>query len=622
MTAFIYTDVAVGKLANRNNVMPASEAWSQYRTKNVPVWWGVYRFAKDYLLYSKQGGTVKGYTGESTVKLIPFDIDGSDLDEAGYMLADFLAKCEADYGLDQRSFSMFFSGKKGYHLYLPVSVAGGWSPSIDTPARLKQLCIEMGSPYIDESIYDQSRLIRMPSTPHQDTGLYSNQFTMDKYGQLADMKVTQYVVSFDTSEWDERNTQLEGLKNTPIKRRDVAKTAVKGLLPTQTTSCKKQCLDLLVRGSVMECGRNNAAMRIASYLRVEGLPMEMARAAVIRWNEQLEEPAGPDEIARAVEQVYHEGYEHGCNDQVLAKICKDQALANTCTYLGRNVVGATGSVVRDAKGQIEEYKEHVRRLRDRLYVTGFDAVDAAIRGVSPGETLFLLARAGAYKTALVQTLLLNTELPSVFFSLEMPIPALVERWVSMMSMLSGREIEARFDLEHGSYDPLWVEEICDRYMERMAHVVVDPSPNISLDYVEGKVLALRDAGTPVRMLGIDYLQRMSSTGKGRTEEVGKLSRGTKDVAKRLDLPIVCLSQTNRSGGDGTVEVFMDSARESGEIEESADFMFGMWLSADADDQRPWMKILKNRKGRRDTKFRMHTDGLIITDITQAGGKRV
>jgi len=73
---------------------------------------------------------------------------------------------------------------------------------------------------------------------------------------------------------------------------------------------------------------------------------------------------------------------------------------------------------------------HIEELKEGVFATGFDALDKTIRGLAGGEVLTILARAGCFKTAFMQRLPLqkNNDRLAVFFSLEMPVASLYERF--------------------------------------------------------------------------------------------------------------------------------------------------------------------------------------------------
>ena len=115
----------------------------------------------------------------------------------------------------------------------------------------------------------------------------------------------------------------------------------------------------------------------------------------------------------------------------------------------------------------------------------------------------------------------------------------------------------------------------------------------------------------VGVIGIDYLGLMDGPGSNTYETISRLATGTKNIAKLLNIPVILLSQVSRKGGSGQSEISLDMGRDSGAIEEGADFVLGLWQQPrDEKDVDVWAeglpdektqtglicKVLKNRKG--------------------------
>ena len=121
----------------------------------------------------------------------------------------------------------------------------------------------------------------------------------------------------------------------------------------------------------------------------------------------------------------------------------------------------------------------------------------------------------------------------------------------------------------------------------------------------------REKNVKIGVIGIDYLGLMDGPGSNTYETTSRLATGAKNIAKLLNVPVIMLSQVNRKGGSGHSEISLEMGRDSGAIEEGADFVLGLWKQPrDEKDMDIWAnglsegpgeidlicKILKNRKG--------------------------
>lgn len=114
---------------------------------------------------------------------------------------------------------------------------------------------------------------------------------------------------------------------------------------------------------------------------------------------------------------------------------------------------------------------------------------------------------------------------------------------------------------------------------------------------------LRNEGRHLGMIIIDYLQLMSgpagSKGDNRQNEVAQISRGLKQLAKELDVPVIALSQLSRDSAKGDVKPQLFHLRESGSIEQDADVVMFLYKEEkeDAEVGAPNMVELLIRKNR-------------------------
>lgn len=255
------------------------------------------------------------------------------------------------------------------------------------------------------------------------------------------------------------------------------------------------------------------------------------------------------------------------------------------------------SNVYPADRMLTEYSRYVETLKNNRFITGIGEIDKRIRGVAGGETLFIMARAGAYKTAMLQNMLRNyvnaSSWGAAFFSLEMPVANITERYLQQFDSASGKDIEQLYKSKE--IDPISALE--HRFKSELKRFFVVPT-KVSLNDIEQYVKLIEDEfKLKIGVIGIDYLGLVDEPGK-EYEANSKIATGSKDLAKYLNIPVVMLSQLNRKGESGKTEVSLEMGRGSGAIEEAADFVIGQWK--DGNDL--VAKILKNRKGPSGSKW--------------------
>jgi replicative DNA helicase len=267
---------------------------------------------------------------------------------------------------------------------------------------------------------------------------------------------------------------------------------------------------------------------------------------------------------------------------------------------------------------LQEYSDYIHTLRQNRFITGVHEIDRRIRGVGGGELLFWIARAGSFKTAMLQNLLKNyiqhSAWGAVFFSIEMPISSVTERYHEIIQGSAGKDIEEIYSTsQDGS---LQIKEALEsNFIKDLQNLFIIPT-KVSISDVAAYVkLIEKEYKTKIGVIGIDYLGLMDGPGQGEYEIVSKLARDCKGLAKFLHLPVIVISQTSRRAGAGDVEISLDMGRGSGAIEESGDFVLGLFqvererLSIENDQSEYDLicNILKNRKGPKGSRWKLDLD---------------
>jgi replicative DNA helicase len=267
---------------------------------------------------------------------------------------------------------------------------------------------------------------------------------------------------------------------------------------------------------------------------------------------------------------------------------------------------------------LEEYSEYIKTLKQNRFITGIHAIDKRIRGVAGGEVLFWIARAGSFKTAMLQNILKDyvqhSAWGAVFFSIEMPISSLTERYHEIIQGSTGRDIEEIYATSQNGTSQI-KEALESRFIEELKNLFIIPTKVSISDVASYVKLVEKEYQTKIGVIGIDYLGLMDGPGQGEYEIVSRLARDCKGLAKLLDLPVVIISQTSRRAGSGDIEISLDMGRGSGAIEESADFALGLFQvereRLSTEDQEPdydlICKVLKNRKGPKGSRWKLDLD---------------
>jgi len=202
--------------------------------------------------------------------------------------------------------------------------------------------------------------------------------------------------------------------------------------------------------------------------------------------------------------------------------------------------------------------------------TGFLELDDMTNGLQNGEMIIIAARPSMGKTALAlnmaEHLAATNKQPVAVFSLEMSKQQLAQRLLCSRSGVDSHKLRRNMlSGEDFGKLSLSVGELSE------APMFIDDTPGLSLLALRAKARRLA-ARHDIKAVYVDYMQLMSCPGsESRQQEVSSISRGIKALARELYIPVVCLSQLNRSseGREGH-KPRMSDLRESGAIEQDAD----------------------------------------------------
>ena len=213
--------------------------------------------------------------------------------------------------------------------------------------------------------------------------------------------------------------------------------------------------------------------------------------------------------------------------------------------------------------------------------SGFTQLDKMTSGWQKSDLIIIAARPAMGKTAFVLSMAKNIAVdfrkPVAVFSLEMSNVQLVNRLISNVCEIPSEKIKsgqmAAYEWQQLDYK---LKDLID------APLYVDDTPSLSVFELRTKARRLVREHN-VEVIIIDYLQLMNASGMSfgsRQEEVSMISRSLKGLAKELNIPIIALSQLNRSvenreqknGGIESKRPQLSDLRESGAIEQDADMV--------------------------------------------------
>ncbi|MBL7754945.1 MAG: replicative DNA helicase [Chitinophagaceae bacterium] len=317
------------------------------------------------------------------------------------------------------------------------------------------------------------------------------------------------------------------------------------------------------------------------------------------------------ELIRMSGDVISDAYEDSTDVFDLLDKAETNLYEITDKHLRKNFTGINSLLAKT----IHEIETQANKKDDLTgTTTGFRDLDKLTSGWQRTDLIILAARPAVGKTAFALNLVMNAALNKnnptgvAFFSLEMSAGQLVKRMLSAVTEVQLGKITK------GQLEDHEIVQIHQR-MGRLgsAPIFIDDQAALNIFELRAKCRRLKQKHN-IGLVIIDYLQLMQGSipnGGNREQEISKISRDLKGLAKELEIPIIALSQLNRSVENRKESKLpqLSDLRESGAIEQDADMVMflyrpeyhGLDKNPDGDviPGETWVNIAKHRNGKTD-----------------------
>ena len=265
---------------------------------------------------------------------------------------------------------------------------------------------------------------------------------------------------------------------------------------------------------------------------------------------------------------------------------------------------SSSSVKHISESLLKNYEAIEERQRNpdqqQGYNTGFYDFDAMTTGLQPSDLIILAARPSMGKTSLALNIAANVaknNYPVLIFSLEMSDEQLSYRLLSSESKITSNRLKSE-QLQQKDYEvisgaigtisalPIWIED----------------SSMITVTEIRSHARQLQAEQGDLGLIVIDYLQLMGGGSDNRVQELSKITRGLKTLAREINCPVMCLSQLNRGVEQRTNKrPTLSDLKDSGSIEQDADIVAMLYREAYYDPDTPLhnqaeLIISKHRNG--------------------------
>lgn len=444
-----------------------------------------------------------------------------------------------------------------------------------------------------------------------------------------------------------RRKTLPGLDNmvfgkVPPQSRDLEEAVLGAIM------LEKSAFDTVVEILKPECfyaDANQKIFRAMQSLATRSMPIDLLTVVEeLKTKEELDQVGGPYYVSKLTNAVVSSANIEAHSRIILQKFIQRELIRISGEIIGDAYEDSTDvfDLLDEAESKLFEItNNHLRKNFDDINTvlvktiqriedmrnrdeditgvpSGFPTLDKITYGWQNTDLIILAARPSVGKTAFALNLARSAALsagkqtPVAFFSLEMSAGQLVQRILSAESEIWLEKIS------RGKLEEHEMKQLYKRGIERLSNapIFIDDTAALNIFELRAKCRRLKNKHN-VGLIIIDYLQLMSGAGENRNanreQEISRISRDLKGLAKELQVPIIALSQLSREvekRKEGAKIPQLSDLRESGAIEQDADMVMFLYRPeyyeitanemGESTKGETYVKIAKHRNGSLDT----------------------
>ncbi len=618
-----YKVIANG-LKNRKMV-PVTESSLDHADPERDFYESIFSYSEAHKKEFDKSKKVAGFTGLTTNKLV-FDFDSKTNVEKAKQDAVELTSRLIQKGVSKDQIQVYYSGQKGFHIILNTNEEFT-KPEFDN--TIDSLAGDLEK--FDKTVRDENRILRIPLTKHPETKRFKIPLTVDELTSMP-MDAIQSMADKVDDNWEKWQDILESQASQielppSIKQyKTISKTEKKTLdnvaisLDDKPNLANKpkhmSAARFTLQEGFFESGeRNHAFMILAATYRALGYNKELAYNMLKATNRLQsrrtgQAPYSTDELwINVIEVVYSNTWRGAVYSEkenaLLQKIITKYGLEKEEEKVKPAVLCELGG---------DSFTRYAKSFYETRIYTGLKELDEKFP-ICAGSNVAIVGAASSGKTALSLNILeqmKNTGANSVFASLDMSKSRLYEKLLYKVTGGTKTRDEIYQDYLSGKgnyYDELVKESFPNTFVFAKSAPTIEQLRNY-IDRVQ------EHTGKPVRLLLIDYFERVNSERSDDTAASKDVAAGIQDlIADYPELTPITLYQPNKfslGGGPDKPILNYTSIKGSGFVYQAARQILSLWrpfFSPEwADyDQFMEMAILKNDLGELDT-FKWAWDG--------------
>lgn len=528
----------------------------------------LYKYNKKHKEEFNKTKSVKGIRDVTTNKLV-FDFD--DLQDIHNARKDAVILCArlVESGVNEENIRIYFSGKKGFAVEVILT---------EELTRQEFVNIVFGLasdlPTFDVRINDEARIIRMPLSKHQESGLYKIPLHISELSSLSleDIFTLASDILPGTYDTDELSEDLYAIDLTDrlieLKNKTFKKVIDKSIAIQDNAVVDANSIDFsnapkwmakerfaLQEGhffgskSVGKGERNIAFMILAATYKNQGFSADHALALLLVTAKKQSLITGEEEYTedKLQREIINEVYSHGWQGGVYSS--DEELLVKTRQRFELGDPSFDKSDLVDIQQIGKDFQMFAREIDRNTIKTGLKSLDDSCL-ITSGMMVSLLAAPGAGKTSFASLFVENLSKSgetTLFFSLDMYQPLIFNRLLQKYSGYSMAQILNMYKDNEPD------EVLLDAYSKVVANysnVQFNFRTGLTIEEIEKDLILYQEqSGKKVKLLVIDYLEKVRGPFADSTANSAYIASRLSDLAKKYHLTLLLLVQPAKVAGD-------------------------------------------------------------------------
>jgi len=546
-----YLNIREGLNSKPRLVPSTTKLESVIKNANKDYYVSLYTYNDKHKEVLEKTGSLAGIEDTVTNRLF-FDFDDKANIENAKNDTVTTANRLLERGIDENAINVYFTGGKGFSIEVAID-------EYITPARFGAIIDSVSSDLatFDTVVREANRIVRIPNTKHNSSGLYKIPLTPE---ELVNLSVEEIKALATKPRLIEANSTVitlpESMKTIKVVEKKLESIAKELSFDISSIDMKErpkgidEARWLLSNGFFRTGERNNAMLCLAATYKYLKFPTEVTKGILDGVAELQSQRTGEDkfpvgEVDLIIDQVYGPNWKGG----IFTVRDPNNWLAKYARKMG--IVSREEDNAPQTLDSIEgSFTNFVKNIEKNTIKTGIVMLDKTMP-ITIGSNIGIVAAAGAGKTALALKILkYNSEqgIPTIFCSLDMVRNRLFEKVLYNVSGLSREDLYAAFKEGRG-------KELTDMVRKHYGNVWFYDRSSATIADIRNYILDVEQkTGQKIKMVMLDYFERINTDVSDDTASSKKLANEIQDMVNDHDIAAITLVQPNKfslGGGPDT-----------------------------------------------------------------------